>query len=72
MSGQATPINYARLSGIYKSELPGTIIFAAVYAVLFVFNLVRSIRHPTYVLIVLSVFCISALFLSSLNIPPTI
>ncbi|EKM53605.1 uncharacterized protein PHACADRAFT_125442 [Phanerochaete carnosa HHB-10118-sp] len=51
-------INYARLEGIQKSELPGAIILAAIYLPLFIFNVVRSIRHPTYVLFVLSFFCI--------------
>ncbi|EKM53588.1 uncharacterized protein PHACADRAFT_163896 [Phanerochaete carnosa HHB-10118-sp] len=51
-------INYARLEGIQKSELPGAIIMAAVYLPLFIFNVIRSIRHPTYVLVVLSFFCI--------------
>ena len=52
-------INYARFEGIYKSELPGAIIFTAVYAPLFLFNVFRSIRHPTYVLVVLAFFCLS-------------
>ena len=32
---------------------------AIAFAILFVFNVVRSIRHPTYVLVVLSIFCLS-------------
>ncbi|EKM53597.1 uncharacterized protein PHACADRAFT_211270 [Phanerochaete carnosa HHB-10118-sp] len=47
-------INYARYEGIEK--LPGAIIMAAVYLPLFILNIVRSIHHPTYVLIVLSLF----------------
>lgn len=54
----STNLNYARLGGIEKGELPGAIVFAAIYVPLFVLNAVRSIRHPTYVLIVLSLFCI--------------
>ncbi|GJE97294.1 hypothetical protein PsYK624_135100 [Phanerochaete sordida] len=53
----STTVNYARLEGIEKSELPGAIVLAAVYVPLFIFNVARSIRHPTYVLIVLSFFC---------------
>ncbi|KAI0821015.1 hypothetical protein BC629DRAFT_1587347 [Irpex lacteus] len=52
------PINYAREEGIFKSELAGAIIFAIVYIPLFIHNVFRSIRRPTYVLIVLAVFCI--------------
>ncbi|KAJ3555287.1 hypothetical protein NM688_g2668 [Phlebia brevispora] len=51
-------INYARDSGIYKSELAGAIIFAVIYALLFAYNAVRSMRHPTYVLVVLAFFCL--------------
>lgn len=59
MSSSAPVINYARLEGIYKSELPADVIFAAIYAPLFFFNVFRSIRHPTYVLVVLAFFCVS-------------
>lgn len=52
-------VNYASFEGIYKNELPGAMIFAALYAPLFVFNVFRSVRHPTYVLIVLAFFCMS-------------
>lgn len=52
-----TGINYARYEGIEKSELPGAIIMAVVYLPLFILNVVRSIRNPTYVLIVLALFC---------------
>ena len=51
-------INYARYEGIYKSELPGAIVMAVVYTPLFILNVLRSIRHPTYVLIVLAFFCL--------------
>ena len=53
------PINYARAEGIHKSEIAGAIIFAVVYIPLFFHNVFRSVRRPTYVLIVLSVFCVS-------------
>lgn len=52
-------INYANYAGIYKSELAGAIIFAVIYVPLFFFNVIRSIRRPTYVLIVLALFCLS-------------
>jgi hypothetical protein len=52
-------INYAREEGIFKSELAGAIVLVAVYVPLFLFNVFRSMRHPTYVLIVLSLFCAS-------------
>ena len=51
-------IDYADAYGIHKSELAGAIIFAAIYAPLFVYNVLRSIRHPTYVLVVLAFFCL--------------
>ncbi|GJE94631.1 hypothetical protein PsYK624_108020 [Phanerochaete sordida] len=51
-------INYARYEGIEKSELAGAIVMAVIYVPLFLLNVVRSIRHPTYVLIVLSLFCV--------------
>ena len=51
-------INYARLVGIEKSELAGAVVLAAIYVPLFVLNVIRSIRHPTYVLIVLAFFCL--------------
>lgn len=56
------PINYARLEGIYKSELPAAIVFAVAYVPLLLFNVFRSIRHPTYVLIMLSLFCTSEFY----------
>ncbi|KIP08657.1 hypothetical protein PHLGIDRAFT_103999 [Phlebiopsis gigantea 11061_1 CR5-6] len=51
-------INYARFEGINRSELGGAVVMAIAFAVLFVFNVVRSIRHTTYVLVVLSIFCL--------------
>ncbi|THG94504.1 hypothetical protein EW026_g6981 [Hermanssonia centrifuga] len=56
-SATQSAINYANYSGIYKSELAGAIIFAAVYTPLFFFNVYRSIRRPTYVLVMLAFFC---------------
>ncbi|PSR82305.1 hypothetical protein PHLCEN_2v6096, partial [Hermanssonia centrifuga] len=58
-SATQSAINYANYSGIYKSELAGAIIFAAVYTPLFFFNVYRSIRRPTYVLVMLAFFCFS-------------
>lgn len=58
-SSTSTSINYANEAGIYKAELPGAIIFAVIYVPLFLFNVARSIHHPTYVLFVLSFFCLS-------------
>ncbi|KAI0090580.1 hypothetical protein BDY19DRAFT_904884 [Irpex rosettiformis] len=52
------PINYAHAEGIFKSELAGAIIFAVAYVPLFLYNVFRSIRRPTYVLFMLSLFCI--------------
>lgn len=52
-------INFARAEGILKGELAGDIVFTLVYVPLFFFNVFRSFRHPTYVLISLSVFCAS-------------
>lgn len=59
MSSTTPSINYARQEGIYKSELVAPIVFVAAYVPMFIFNVARSIRHPTYVLIMLSVFCAS-------------
>lgn len=55
----SSPINYARQEGIEKGELAAAIVFAVVYIPLFILNVARSIRHPTYVLIVLALFCAS-------------
>lgn len=56
MSG-APSENYARYAGIHKGDLPAAVIITAVYAPLFLVNVVRSIRHPTCVLVVLAFFC---------------
>ncbi|KDQ62822.1 hypothetical protein JAAARDRAFT_30735 [Jaapia argillacea MUCL 33604] len=48
-------INYASYSGIHS--VAAAVIFAVVYAPLLVFYILQSIRRPTYVFIVLSLFC---------------
>jgi len=48
-------INYAKISGIHS--VAAGIIFAVVYVPLFIFYIHQSIRRPTYVFIVLSLFC---------------
>lgn len=65
-------INYARAEGIYKSELAAPIIFIVAYIPLFFFNVYRSIRHPTYVLIVLAIFCASTCYTQYRRYPPLI
>ncbi|EMD33197.1 hypothetical protein CERSUDRAFT_118251 [Gelatoporia subvermispora B] len=49
-------INYADFGGIHS--LAGAIIFAILYVPLFFYFLRQSIRRPTYVFIVLTVFCL--------------
>ncbi|KIK02650.1 hypothetical protein K443DRAFT_5931 [Laccaria amethystina LaAM-08-1] len=51
----ASPINYAHAIG-FKS-VPAAAVFAALYVPLFGWYVLQSIRNPTYVLIVLSLFC---------------
>ncbi|OCH93466.1 hypothetical protein OBBRIDRAFT_724693 [Obba rivulosa] len=48
-------INYARLDGIHS--LAGAIVFAIAYVPLFFYYLLQSTRRPTYVFIMLTVFC---------------
>lgn len=67
-SSTMSAVNYARFDGIFKSELPGAIVMAAIYAPLFLLNVFRSIRHPTYVLIVLAFFCSSKLRRHSIHL----
>lgn len=51
-------INYARVDGIDKSEVSAAIIFTAVYFPLLFFAIFRAVRRPTFVFIVLCLFCI--------------
>ena len=53
-------INYARVFGM--DHLAPAIVFAIPYAILFPYYIFRAIRNPTYVLILLSLFCASELF----------
>ncbi|OBZ65082.1 hypothetical protein A0H81_14930, partial [Grifola frondosa] len=53
---RASAINYAQIEGIHS--LGGAIVFAIIYIPLFIFYVLRSIRYPTYVFIVLSLFCL--------------
>ena len=43
-------------------HLAPAIVFAIPYAILFPYYIFRAIRNPTYVLILLSLFCASELF----------
>jgi len=58
-----TNINYAKESGIHS--VAAAAIFATLYAFLLPYYIWRATRNPTYVLIVLSLFCAS----KPLNIP---
>lgn len=57
MSSPSGQINYAHASGI--ESVAGAAVFAAFYIILLPYYIWRAIRNPTYVLIVLSVFCAS-------------
>lgn len=59
----STNINYAKESGIHS--VAAAAIFAVLYAFLLPYYIWRATRNPTYVLIILSLFCASKL----LNIP---
>jgi len=58
-----TNINYAKASGI--DSIAAAAIFAVLYAFLLPYYIWRATQNPTYVLIVLSLFCASEL----LNVP---
>jgi hypothetical protein len=51
-------LNYAALFGIHSVAAP--IVFVVLYAIFLVVYLLKSIRHPIYVFIVLTLFCTSA------------
>ena len=54
-----TDINYAKASGIHS--VAAAAIFAVLYAFLLPYFIWRATRNPTYVLIILSLFCASEL-----------
>jgi len=54
-----TNINYAKASGIDSVAAAG--VFAALYAILLPYYIWRATQNPTYVLIILSLFCASEL-----------
>lgn len=53
-------INYASAFGM--DSVAPAIVFAVPYAILLPYYIWRAIRNPTYVLILLSLFCASELF----------
>ncbi|KAF9644902.1 hypothetical protein BDM02DRAFT_3149699 [Thelephora ganbajun] len=55
MSSSSGQINYAHASGI--NSVAAAVIFAVFYGILLPYYLWRAIRNPTYVLIILSLFC---------------
>jgi len=57
MSSPSDQINYAHLSGV--NSVAGAVVFAVFYAILLPYYILRAIRNPTYVLIILSLFCAS-------------
>ena len=62
----ASTINYARdVFGIHS--VAAAVIFAVLYAFLLPYYIWRAFRNPTYVLIILSLFCASELFNASLH-----
>jgi len=55
MSSSSDNFNYARSTGIHS--VAGAAIFAALYAIILPYFTFRAIRNPTYVLIILTLFC---------------
>jgi len=55
----AITINYAKASGI--ESVPAAAVFACFYAIFLPYYIWRATRNPTYVLIILSLFCASEL-----------
>jgi len=55
----ASHINYARAFGM--DSVAAAAVFAAIYGVILPYYIWRAIRNPTYVLIMLSLFCASEL-----------
>ena len=53
----STNINYAKASGI--DSVAAAAIFAVLYAFLLPYYIWRATRNPTYVLIILALFCAS-------------
>lgn len=48
-------INYSQIGGIHS--VAAAVIFAIIYFPLLIYNIIRSVKRPTYVLIVLALFC---------------
>jgi hypothetical protein len=63
MSSSVGQINYAKAFGIHS--VAAAAIFAVLYAFLLPYYIFRAFRNPTYVLIVLAVFCASTPFIPS-------
>jgi len=55
----STDINYAKAAGI--ESVVAAAIFAALYAILLPYYIWRTTRNPTYILILLSIFCVGGL-----------
>jgi hypothetical protein len=55
MSSPSGQINYAKASGI--DSVAAAVIFAVLYAFLLPYFILRAVRNPTYVLIILTLFC---------------
>jgi len=55
MSSSGNQINYAHGFGIFS--VAGAVVFAVFYAILLPYYIWRAVKNPTYVLIVLSLFC---------------
>ena len=60
MSSSVDQINYAKAFGIHS--VAAAAVFAALYAFLLPYYIFRAFRNPTYVLIILSLFCASMSF----------
>ncbi len=61
MSSVAPRINYAKYAGF--DSLPAAIVFAILYAPLFVLFVIKSFSRPTYVHYVMTIFCISSYYI---------
>jgi hypothetical protein len=66
MSDIAPRINYAKFAGF--DSLPAAIVFAILYAPLFVLFVKKSFSRPTYVHYVMTIFCIGSYY-TMLQIP---
>ena len=61
MSTSSDQVNYAHAIGF--DSVAAAVIFAILYVPLFGWFILQSFKHPTYVHIVLSLFCASEFFL---------